>query len=74
MLFYFRRIAENTIKHIQALTTASSFNSTPEIQIPKRKERGPTDILKVFKYMNVLFVYTYLITYFCILGFRRNCI
>ena len=37
---------QNALLQVQAIATTSTAST--EIQIPNRKERGPTDILKVY--------------------------
>lgn len=43
----FRNLVQNALLQVQSITTTPGTST--EIQIPTRKERGPTDILKVRK-------------------------
>ncbi|XP_001605541.1 protein PTCD3 homolog, mitochondrial [Nasonia vitripennis] len=44
-----RRIPRNILLQFQKLATTASVNSSSEIQVPIRKERGPTDILEALE-------------------------
>lgn len=56
-VFVVRRVPRNVLLQFQKLTTTASVNSSSEIQVPMRKERGPTDILEVLGLLFIFIIY-----------------